>query len=86
MIIWKYHAPKMSSAKSLSDMQVQMQPYEGASKNLYLVVQMPPMKMQMRFFMHVMQVFVIVASINSLRSWILIITSHESFFSVLMRF
>ena len=39
-------------------------PYENANLN----------------FMHVMQVFMIVASINSLRSWILIATSHESFF------
>ena len=57
----------MPNAKSLSDMQVQMQPYEGASENLYLMVQMPFMKMQMQIFMHMLQVFVIVASINSLR-------------------
>ena len=47
-----------------------MQPYEGASENLPIEVQMPPIKMQMQIFMHVMQVFVIVTLINSLKSWI----------------
>ena len=58
----------MPDVKSLPDMQVQMQPYEGARENLYLMVQMPSMKMQIQIFMHVMQVFVIVTSINFLIS------------------
>ena len=48
MISCECHALETLNAKSSSNMKMQMQPYEGANENLYLVMQMPFMRMQMR--------------------------------------